>query len=327
MPAFIGVALGLLLLIAGGTALVRGASQLAERLGISPMIIGLTIVGFGTSTPELIVNLMASIEGESALAFGNVVGSNISNLGLILGTAAIIQTIDIQGSVVRREVPLLLLVTTIITVMGLDGVLEGTAPRIGRADSIILLLLFGIFLYITIRDVMRTRNKDVLISEIAEHPFVYAPASGRFQWLLIISGFVLLFAGGEITIRYAVEMAEQMGISKTIVGLFVVAIGTSMPELATSVIAAIRKESDLALGNLIGSNIFNSLIVLPVSGLISGIMIPVGGIEDLIVSWVFAAALLPIFFLGKAKLTRPIGALFLLAYLGYAVQRFAMSST
>jgi len=321
-----GVILGIFLLVTGGASLVKGASQLADRLGVSPMVIGLTIVGFGTSMPELIVNLLAAAEGESALAFGNVVGSNISNLGLILGLAAIIRTIDIQGSVVRREVPLLLLVTTIITIMGLDGVLEGTPPRIGRADSINLLLLFAIFIYITVQDIVRTRSQDVLITEIAEHPFVSARASGRFLWLLVILGFTLLFAGGEVTIRYSVQLAEQMGVSKTVIGLFVVAIGTSMPELATSVIAAVRRESDLALGNLIGSNIFNSLIVLPLSGLISGIMIPSGGISDLVVSWLLAAALLPVFFLGKAKLTRPIGAVFLLFYLSYAVFRITMNS-
>lgn len=326
MIAFFGVILGVLLLVGGGTALVQGSSQLATRLGVSPMVIGLTIVGFGTSMPELIVNFMASIEGESALAFGNVVGSNISNLGLILGAAAIIQTIDIQGSVVRREVPLLLLVTTIITVMGLDGVLEGTPPRIGRADSIILLLLFGIFIYITVRDIARTRNKDLLFIEMADHPMVFSVPSGRLQWLLIVFGFALLFAGGEVTIRFAVQLAEQIGISKAVVGLYIVAIGTSLPELVTSIIAAVRKESDLALGNLIGSNIFNSLIVLPVSGLISGIMIPKGGIPDLVVSWLFAAALLPVFFLGKAKLTRPIGAVFLLAYVGYAVLRIGINT-
>jgi cation:H+ antiporter len=327
MLAFFGVTLGILLLVGGGTALVQGASQVATRLGISPLIIGLTIVGFGTSMPELIVNLLASFEGESALAFGNVVGSNISNLGLVLGAAAIIRTIDIQGSVVRREVPLLLLVTTIITVMGLDGVLEGTPPRIGRADSIILFLLFGIFLYITVRDIFRGRSRDTLIAEIADNPLVFSHPAGRFQWLLIAFGFVLLFAGGELTIRYAVELAGQLGISTTVVGLFVVAIGTSMPELVTSVIAAIRRESDLALGNLIGSNIFNSLIVLPASGLAMGVVIPRGGIQDLVVSWLFAAALLPIFFLGKARLTRPIGVLFLLAYFGYAALRISTSET
>ena len=305
MPPFVGVVLGIALLLAGGTALVKGASSLATRLGISPMIIGLTIVGFGTSTPELMVNIVGVIEGETALAFGNVVGSNISNMGLVLGAAAIIRTIDIQGSVVRKELPLLLLVTTIITVMGLDGVLEGTPPRIGRGDSIILLLLFLIFLYITVRDVMRSRNRDMLLTEIGEHPLVFAQASGRFEWLLVALGFLLLFAGGEVTIRSSVRLAEQAGVSKAVVGLFVVAIGTSMPELVTSVIAAIRKESDLALGNLIGSNIFNSLIVLPASGLISGIMIPPGGITDLVVSWLFAAALIPVFFLGKERLSRP----------------------
>jgi len=325
MLSFFGVLLGIALLIGGGTALVQGASQIASRMGISPMIIGLTIVGFGTSTPELMINIMGAARGETALAFGNVVGSNISNLGLVLGVAAMIQTIDIQGSVVRREVPLLLLITTIITVMGLDGVLEGTAPRIGRADSIILFLLFGIFLYIAIRDIMRTRNRDVLLDEIKETSFVYTRSSGRYQWLLIIFGFALLFAGGEMTIRFSVQLAEQAGVSKAVVGLFVVAIGTSMPELVTSIIAAMKKESDLALGNLLGSNVFNSLIVLPSSGLISGIMIPRGGISDLVVSWVFTAALIPIFFLWKARLNRPIGALFLLAYLGYAATRIAFN--
>jgi cation:H+ antiporter len=290
------------------------------------MIVGLTIVGFGTSMPELIVNTLASIEGETALAFGNVVGSNIGNLGLILGVSAIIRTIDIQGSLVRREVPLLLLVTTIITVMGLDGVLEGTAPRIGRADSIILLLLFGIFIYITVREIARTRNNDTLISEIADSPLVHSQTAGSAQWGLIAVGLALLFAGGEVTIRSAVQLAEQANISKAVVGLFVVAVGTSMPELATSIIAALRKESDLALGNLLGSNIFNSLIVLPISGLISRVVIPAGGISDLVVSWLFAAALLPVFFLGKAKLTRPVGAVFLLVYIGYAALRIGINN-
>lgn len=321
MLEFLGVALGIILLVGGGTLLVQGASQLATRHGVSPLVIGMTIVGFGTSLPELIVNCLATAEGESALAFGNVVGSNISNLGLILGSAALIQSIDIQGSVVRREVPLLLLVTTIITVMALDGVLEGTAPRIGRADSIILLLLFGIFIHIIVRDVTSTRNRDMLIAEISDHPGIFSHAEGRFHWLRIVIGFALLFTGGEVTIRNAVELAELLGVSKTLVGLFVVAIGTSMPELVTSIVAAVRRESDLALGNLIGSNIFNSLIVLPVSGLISSIVIPRGGIPDLVVSWLFAAALLPVFFLGKARLTRPIGALFLLAYFVFAGSR------
>ena len=324
MLSFFGVVLGLLLLIGGGSALVTGSSALARRMGVSPMIVGLTIVAFGSSAPELVVNILGSIEGQTALAFGNVIGSNISNLGLVLGIAAIIRTIDIHGTMVRREVPLLLLITTIITIMALDGVIEGTPPQIGRSDAIILLLLFGIFLYITVRDFMLTRTRDTLLTEIEENPIVASVPSSRYHWALITLGFVLLFAGGEVTIRASIAMATQAGVSTAVVGLFVVAIGTSMPELVTSIIAAVRKESDLALGNLVGSNIFNSLIVLPASGLAGTILIPRWGLLDLIVSWLFAAALIPVFFLGKKKLTRPFGVFLLIAYGTYAIYRIFM---
>jgi cation:H+ antiporter len=324
MLAFFGVVLGLLLLIGGGSALVTGSSALATRMGVSPMIVGLTIVGFGTSAPELVVNILGSIEGHTALAFGNVIGSNISNLGLVLGIAAIIRTIDIHGTMVRREVPLLLLITTIITIMALDGVIEGTPPQIGRSDAIILLLLFGIFLYITVKDFMLSRTRDTLLTEIEENPIVASVPSSRYQWLLITLGFLLLFAGGEVTIRASIVLATQAGVSTAVVGLFVVAIGTSMPELVTTIIAAVRKESDLALGNLVGSNIFNSLIVLPASGLAGTILIPRWGLLDLIVSWLFAAALIPVFFLGKKKLTRPVGVFLLIAYGAYAFYRIVI---
>ena len=155
MLSFIGILAGLVLLLLGGAALVSGASQLAARLGVSPMIVGLTIVGFGTSSPELVINVVGALQGESALAFGNVVGSNISNLALVLGAAAFLQKIEIQGTVIRRELPLLLLVTTIMTVMALDNVLAGETPKIDASDGIVLMLLFGIFVYITVQDVMR----------------------------------------------------------------------------------------------------------------------------------------------------------------------------
>ena len=321
MEAFFGVVLGLLLLVGGGSALVTGASALATRLGVSPMIVGLTIVAFGSSTPELVVNILGSIEGQTDLAFGNVIGSNISNLGLVLGIAAIIRTIDIHGTMVRREVPLLLLITTVITIMALDGVIEGTPPQIGRSDAIILLLLFGIFLYITVKDFMLERTRDTLLTEIEENPIVASVPSSRYQWLLITLGLLLLFAGAEVTIRSSITLATQPGVSTAMVGLFVVAIGTSMPELVTSIIAAFRKESDLALGNLVGSNIFNSLIVLPASGLAGNLLIPRGGLLDLAVSWLFAAFLIPVFFFGKKQLTRSAGIFLLIAYGSYMVYR------
>lgn len=325
MISFLGIVIGLTLLIVGGVALVGGASQLATRLGVSPMIVGLTIVGFGTSAPELVVNVIAGLRGESALAFGNVIGSNISNLALVLGAAAILQSIEIHGSVIRREVPLLLLVTTILTVMALDNVFEGRPPQIGVSDAIVLLLLFALFIYVTIKDVIFASKEDALFTEIDESPLVVTDPIGRLHWAYMIGGFILLFAGGEFTVRNCVAFATEVGISTTITGLFVVAIGTSLPELITSVIAAWRKESDLALGNILGSNMFNTLMVLPASALIGTITIPESGVQDLFVSWLFAAALIPIFLFGRARLGRTSGLLLLLAYAGYATGRIVGS--
>jgi cation:H+ antiporter len=255
--SFIGIICGLALLIAGGALLVRGASEIATGLGVSPMVVGLTIVGFGTSSPELVVNLIGALRGMTDLAFGNVIGSNISNLGLVLGVAAIISPITIQGALVRRELPLLLLATTMMTVLALDGPLEGMPAVLGRADAIILMLMFCLFIYITALDLVRTRREDALLANIQEHPRVAAPRKGRLSWLLALAGFALLFIGGEVTVRSGVAFASLIGLSETVVGLFVVAVGTSTPELVTSIIAAVRRESDLALGNVIGSNIIN----------------------------------------------------------------------
>jgi cation:H+ antiporter len=324
MFTFAGVCLGILLLIGGGGMLVRGASEIAGRYGVSPMIVGLTIVSFGTSSPELVVNVMGALRGETALAFGNVIGSNISNLGLVLGLSALLAPITLHGEVVRREVPLLLLATTMITVMALDGYLEGNAPTIGRSDAIVLMLVFCIFIYITAMDFARNKLSDQILTEIEANPAVHAinPApEGRLSWFFVLAGVLLLLGGGELTVQNGSDLAGQFGVSPTIVGLFVVAVGTSMPELVTSVIAALRGESDLALGNVIGSNIFNSLLVLPVSGLMSQIPVPDGGVGDLVLSWGFAAVLIPIFFLGEKRLGRAAGAMFLLLYFSYAAYR------
>ena len=325
MLSLAGIAGGIALLIGGGALLVRGASEIASRHNISPIIVGLVIVGFGTSSPELVVNIIGAATGASELAFGNAVGSNIANLGLILGITACLVPITIQSSIVRRELPLLLLATTMITVMALDGPLEGKPPVIGRSDSFVLLLVFTIFVYISILDMIRVQSKDTLLTEIALHTDAVATATSRPPWLMVLAGFALLYLGGEVTIRNSIRFAEIIGISEAIVGLFVVSLGTSMPELVTSVIAALRKESDLALGNIVGSNIFNSLVVLPVSGLIGKVNVPVGGVGDLVMSWLLAAILIPVFLLGKGRLGRGMGALFLVAYATYAVIRLTQS--
>jgi cation:H+ antiporter len=321
MLSFAGIVVGITLLIAGGALLVRGASEIAAGYGISPMVVGLTIVGFGTSSPELVVNVIGATRGATGIAFGNVVGSNISNLGLVLAAAAIFSPIAIRGEVVRRELPLLLLATTMMMVMALDRPLEGATAAIGRIDAIILMLMFCIFIYIVVLDLIRIQRQDPLLVDIKESPMVIAPRQGRMRWILVLGGFILLFIGGELTVRNGVELATQLGVSTAIVGLFVVGVGTSMPELVTSIIAAIRREPDLALGNVIGSNIFNSLMVLPVSGAITRMPVPEGGIGDLIFSWVLAACLIPMFFVGKALLGRASGVMFLLAYLTYVIFR------
>jgi cation:H+ antiporter len=321
MLAFIGLVVGIAMLIGGGTLLVRGASEIATRLGVSPLIVGLVVVGFGTSAPELVINVVGALKGETGIAFGNVVGSNISNLALVLGAAALITPISIQGQLVRREVPLLLLATTVITLMALDGPLEGLPAMIGRSEALVLLSLFCIFIYMNVLDLVDARRSDKLIAEIEQHQRIIIDPQSRYRWAFVAGGIVLLFVGGEITVRNGVTLATSLGISSTVVGLFLVAVGTSMPELVTSIVAARRGESDLALGNVVGSNIFNSLVVLPASGLISQIPVPRGGIGDLVVSWGLAALLIPLFILREGRLSRRTGAFLLLAYFGYAFIR------
>ena len=312
---------GLVLLVGGGALLVRGASEIAASVGISPLVVGLTVVGFGTSSPELVVNVIGAANGATDLAFGNVVGSNISNLALVLGAAALMAPIQIQSALVKRELPLLLLGTTILTVMALDGILEERVPIIGRADSIVLLLLFGVFIYTNVLDFIQARHKDPLLLEVGHYPLIATDAADPWRWPMAIGGCIMLFVGGHLTVDGATGLAATLGISSTIVGLFVVAIGTSLPELATSIIAAAKKEADLALGNVIGSNLFNSLAVLPASGLVASVPVPRGGVIDLLVSWGLAAFLLPVFFLGKARLGRGIGVFLLLVYVAYATLR------
>lgn len=314
---------GLVLLLAGGTALVTGASGLASRLGVSPLLIGMTVVGFGTSSPELVVNVLGALEGHTDLAFGNVLGSNIANLGLILGLAALICPVAIAGQLVRREVPLLLLITCVLAVMLLDGPLAGLPAMLNRADAVILLLLLAMFLYMSTQDIFQ-QQEDVLVqgaSRIEEHIEEHLlPSSGRY-WLMTLGGIAVLCLGGQLTISHGTALAAALGVSETIIGLFVVAIGTSLPELATSVIAAMRRQSDLCVGNVVGSNLFNVLFILPITALISPFPIPEGGITDVIVSLLLAAAILPIFLLGKAGMGRLTGLAFLVSYVGYLAYR------
>lgn len=307
--------LGILLLLAGGTSLVRGATGIAEAYGVPPLVVGLTVVAFGTSAPELVVNLVGAVQGETELAFGNIAGSNIANLALVLGSAAVITPIAIEGQIIRREVPLLLLATATLLILTLDPWLRDSAALLDRSDGFVLLLLFGVFVYITVMDFTRG-DGDTLIKELGNHP-INLPTNKRNDWLYIIAGIIGLAIGGQLTIDYGSQLAQAIGITPAIIGMVVVALGTSMPELVTSIIAAMRKEADLCVGNVIGSNLFNGLMVLPLSAFVSPLSVPDFGSLDIFVSLVLTVALIPIFIYGQSIMSRKIGGLFLLGYVGY----------
>jgi cation:H+ antiporter len=319
----ITLAAGILMLLFGGALLVRGASEIATGFGVSPLVIGLTVVGFGTSSPELVINVLGAAGGATDLAFGNVIGSNISNLALVLGVTALLAPITMESQLVRREIPLLLLATTIAAVLALDGPLEQGKAVIGRSDSIVLLLFFCIFVYIVVLDFVRARQADPLLFEVESYPLLSQQAADPWRWPMAIGGCVLLFLGGKLTIDSGVGLAGRLGVPETIIGLFIVAIGTSLPELATSIIAAVKREPDLALGNIVGSNLFNTLVVLPASGIVLPVAVPAGGLLDLGVSWVLVALLIPVFFVGQACLGRMFGGGLLLAYVAYAAFRIS----
>lgn len=320
MTPFLFVLLGLLLLLVGGASLVRGASGIAQAFNVPNIVIGLTVVAFGTSAPELVINVTGALQGKTDLAFGNAVGSNLANFGLVLGLAAIMSPIYLQGQVIRREVPFLLLITAILLVMVWDAPLSGTQALLDRGDAIILFLLFSVFVYFMIRDFISEENDPLL----AEGDNLSAKASGNtlVNTALLIIGLVLLVVGGEMTIDNGVAVAKIMGVSEVVIGMFVLAVGTSLPELVTSGIAAYKKETDLALGNIVGSNIFNSLVVLPAAAIIRPLPIPQGGDWDLAVGGLFVLVIIPLFLFSNARLGRLAGIGLIAGYFFYLYLRF-----
>ncbi len=307
--------LGLVLLVAGAELLVRGASRLAARLGISPLVIGLTVVAFGTSTPELAVSVQAGLAGQADIAVGNIVGSNIFNVLFILGLAALIVPLVVAQQLVRIEVPLMIGVSVLFLVMALDG-------RISGFDG--MLLFAGIVAY-TVFTVRQSRKESAAVQ--AEYAREYGDGQsaerGRLplQIALIVAGLVLLVLGAHWLVGGAVAIARHFGVSELIIGLTIVAAGTSLPEVATSIVAALRGERDIAVGNVVGSNIFN---ILAIAGIAS--MVTPGGLEvapalirfDIPVMIAVALACLPIFASGHL-IARWEGALFLGYYAAYVL--------
>lgn len=306
--------LGLVLLVGGGDALVRGASALAYRLGISPLIVGLTVVAFGTSAPELAVNVAGALSGKGELSFGNVMGSNIANIALVLGATALIRPIALQREVIVREVPMMSLAAMAALILSQDLSLGDARGDMGdsfsRADGFVFLLFFAIFLYYTVGDALRQRSGGRRDQEIAGLSVPRAVT-------LTVFGLAALVVGGRLTVDSASSLALAMGISQAVVGLTVVAVGTSLPELVTSMIGVYRGETDMAVGNVVGSNIFNILFVLGTTSAIHEVPVPAGGTLDILVVLALSIGLLPLSFNADNKLMRKGGALLLVVYFGY----------
>jgi len=312
---------GFSLLIAGGHALVKGASQLADSLGVSELTIGLTVVAFGTSAPELAVNTLAAVEGSSAIAFGNIVGSNIANVTLVLGIAALVRPLKIESAIVSREIPMMLLATAATLILGLDRI-RGETELYDRSDGLMFLLLFALFLHYSISEVVSKRSRDPFVKVVAESVVLSAFWTAGKAGMVALVGLGILLAGAELTVARAVSLAVSLDVPRSVIGLTIVAFGTSLPELATSIVATWKGQTNLAVGNVVGSNIFNLLFVLGTTAVIRPVEVPLtGGAADLVALAVFAALLLPLFRSPMSRITRWHGVALVMAYLGYLVWR------
>lgn len=299
---------GLALLTLGAELFVRGASALAARLGVSALAIGLTVVAFGTSAPELAVSVRAALSGASDIAVGNVVGSNICNIGLILGLSALIRPAKVHAKIFRLDVPLLIGISLLLPTLMIDGV-------IGRWDGAIL--AFGLIAYLWLTFRKSGAETEVVQAEFEEgNPGLRAP--GWLCVVMLIGGLLILVLGGNLMVSSAVSLAVAAGVGQAVIGLTIVAVGTSLPELATSVIAAIRGQGDIAIGNVVGSNIMNILGILGVSSIVQPLSKGAISWTDLIVMLAFAIVMLPVARTGFV-VSRVEGAFFILCYVGYTV--------
>jgi cation:H+ antiporter len=307
---------GLALLVLGGDQLVRHASALAARLGVPPVLIGLTVVAFGTSTPELVVNLTAAFKGSGEIAFGNIIGSNIANIGLLLGFSAVLSALTVHRTLIRREIPMMVLTCGVALVQGLDVWLDDGADMFSRADGLVMLMLFGVFLYYTVNDALGSRDAVGNAEASAEVETVAAHKPVWFSCVMILVALAMLIVGGDLTVRGATKLAQAMGVSEALIGLTIVAVGTSLPELATCIAAVRRRQPDLVIGNIVGSNLYNLLFVLGLSATITPVSIPSGSEWDLVVMIAFSLLLLPLA-ASQKTISRIEGAVLLIGYVGY----------
>jgi cation:H+ antiporter len=280
------VAVGLAMLYAGSELLIRGSVSIAKRMHISQLVIGLTVVAFGTSTPELVVSINAAIVGQADVSLGNIIGSNIVNIGLILGLSAAIFPIAVRIKTIRREIPIMLAVSLILIPMSLDG-------AISQVEGVLLVLSLIVFIYFSYSQSKKENNQTQMPVETDNSNNKPAYVLTK-NVVFVVAGILLLYFGSSLTVDNAVQIANSMGISERVIGLTVIAIGTSLPELITSVGAARKRHADLSIGNIIGSNIFNILGILGISSLISGIKVNPAIFIDYAVMIGFSIVLIPV---------------------------------
>jgi cation:H+ antiporter len=294
------------LLYFGADGLVGGSARIAFKMGIKPLIVGLTIVAFGTSSPELVVSVNANLAGSGDITLGNVIGSNICNIGLIVGITALIKPINVNLQIVRKDIIIMCGVTALPILMLIDG-------QIGRVEGVILILLLVVYLWYNIFIVSKQGNPE------ADTEIDSLVIKSKPLWMniaFIIGGLALLIVGANLFVDNAVEIAHFFNVSESVIGLTIVAIGTSLPELATSVVASIKGESDISLGNIVGSNIFNILAILGIAAVINPINFGNITYIDLSIMMMFAVVLLPLARTGFV-IDRKEGLILLLLYVGY----------
>ena len=309
--AFLAVAIGLLLLAWSADRFVEGAAVTARYFGTPPLLIGMVIVGFGTSAPEIVVSILAAVQGNPGIALGNAYGSNITNIALILGLTAVISPIAVHSQILRQELPVLAVVTVLAALQLMDG-------EISRIDAGVLLGVFSILMIWAIRQGLR-KQTDALGTEIEQElKSQTMPIRHAFFWLIV--GLVLLIISSRMLVWGAVAIAQGFGVSDLIIGLTIVAMGTSLPELASSIIATRKGEHDIALGNIIGSNLFNTLAVVGIAGMIHPMTVdPAVLSRDIPVMGALTLSLFIIGygFRGPGRINRIEGALLLTCYVGY----------
>lgn len=313
------LAVGFAFLVKGADFFVDGSSSIAKKLKVPPIIIGLTIVAMGTSLPETAVSVTASLVQNNELAVSNVVGSNIFNLMFVIGVCSILTPIMVQKATVVRDIPLSLGCALFLLVLGISGLGDKTGMTLGHADGVIFLIVFAGYIFTMVRSAMKARaaGQKVEIEGVEECDNMKELSYGKSILFLIVGAAAIAF-GGDLTVDTASRIAIELGMSQTLVGLTIVSIGTSLPELVTSVVAARKNEVDMALGNVIGSNIFNILLILGVAAAISPVTFIMENIIDIIIL-IIMSTVVWIFAWTSKKINRKEGIIMLLVYVVYMV--------